>query len=222
MKPQAAPKTIAQQVYERLRDEVLTGALHPGVWIREQDIASAWSVSRTPVREAVRRLAHDGLVEASPNRGVRVTVLTAEDVDDVYEVRALLEAAAARRAAERAAADDVRQLQALLDAIDALPAEDAAAHIRADEAFHEAVVAIAGSETLRDLTHRINGRVARVKAATRDTNTNTRTRTQHRAIVDAIAAADADAAEAAMREHIHSFRRLVTARLAHDAGTGRA
>jgi len=222
MKPQAAPKTIAQQVYERLRDEVLTGALHPGVWIREQDIASAWSVSRTPVREAVRRLAHDGLVEASPNRGVRVTVLTAEDVDDVYEVRELLEGAAARRAAERAAAADVRQLQALLDAIDALPAGDAAAHIRADEAFHEAVVAIAGSETLGDLTRRINGRVARVKGVTRDTNTNARTRAQHRAIVAAIAARDGGAAEAAMREHIHSFRRLVTARLAAEAAAGRA
>ncbi len=216
MKPQAAPKTIAQQVYERLRDEVLTGALNPGVWIREHDIASAWSVSRTPVREAVRRLAQDGLVEASPNRGVRVTVLTAEDVDDVYEVRALLEGAAARRAAEYATAADIEYLGRLLDRIDATAASDVAAHIRADEAFHDAIVALARSATLADLTRRLAGRVARVRAATADTNTEARTRRQHRTILAALAARDADAAERAMREHIRTYRSIVTERLLHE------
>jgi len=213
MKPQAAPKTIAQQVYERLRDEVLTGALHPGVWIREQDIASAWSVSRTPVREAVRRLAHDGLVEASPNRGVRVTMLTPEDVDDVYEVREMLEGAAARRAAEHATPADVEHLGRHLDHIDAIAASDVAGHIRADEAFHDAIVALAGSAALADLTRRLAGRVARVRAATGDTNTEARTRGQHRTILAAIAAQDPDAAEQAMREHIRTYRLLVTERL---------
>ena len=216
VKPQAAPKTISQQVYERLRDEVLTGSLHPGVWIREQDIASAWSVSRTPVREAVRRLAHDGLVESSPNRGVRVRELTPQEVNDVYELRELLEGTAARRAAERAEACDIERLRALLAHIDTLPASEPAAHIRADEALHDAIVAIAGNEALFDLTRRLYGRVARVKIITRDTNTSRRTREQHLAIVEAIAAHDPDGAERAMREHIRTFREIVAERLQRE------
>jgi DNA-binding GntR family transcriptional regulator len=213
VKHQSAPKTISQQVYERLRDEVLTGSLHPGVWIREQDIASAWSVSRTPVREAVRRLAHDGLVESSPNRGVRVRVLTAQEVRDVYELREMLEGTAARRAAERAGSADVEHLWNLLARIDALPPSEPAAHIRADEALHDAIVAIAGNEALFDLTRRLYGRVARVKVISRDTNTNAQTRAQHHAIVAAIAARDPDAAERAMREHIRTFSDIVAERL---------
>ena len=213
MKRQSPPKTISQQVYERLRDEVLTGSLHPGVWIREQDIANAWSVSRTPVREAVRRLTHDGLVESSPNRGVRVRVLTAQDVRDVYELREMLEGTAARRAAERAGEADVERLRLLLAHIDALPASEPAAHIRADEALHDAIVTAAGNEVLHDLTRRLYGRVARVKVITRDTNTNAQTREQHRAIVEAIAAHDPDAAERAMREHIRTFSDIVAERL---------
>jgi GntR family transcriptional regulator, rspAB operon transcriptional repressor len=218
VKSQAAPKTIGQQVYERLRDEVLTGSLHPGVWIREQDIASAWSVSRTPVREAVRRLAHDGLVESSPNRGVRVRILTPHEVRDVYELRELLEGRAARHAAERAGERDVERLRAQLAFIDTLSASEPAAHIRADEAFHDAVAVIAGNEALLDLTRRLYGRVARVKIVTRDTNTNARTREQHHAIVAAIAAGDPDGAERAMREHIRTFSDIVTERLAREPG----
>ncbi len=216
VKTQSAPKTISQQVYERLRDEVLTGSLHPGVWIREHDIASAWSVSRTPVREAVRRLAHDGLVESSPNRGVRVRVLTPQEVHDVYELRELLEGTAARRAAERADTSDVERLRAHLGHIDALPASEPAAHIRADEAFHDAIVAMAGNEALSDLTRRLYGRVARVKVITRDTNTNAQTRAQHHAIVEAIAAHDPEAAERAMREHIRTFKEIVAERLQRE------
>ncbi len=221
MKAQSAPKTISQQVYERLRDEVLTGSLHPGVWLREQDIASAWSVSRTPVREAVRRLAHDGLVESSPNRGVRVRELSPEDVSEVYELRELLEGLAARRAAERAEARDVERLHALLDFIDTLPASEPAAHIRADEEFHDAVVAVSGNEALHDLTRRLYGRVARAKVVSRDENTNVRTRAQHHAILAAIAAHDPDTAERAMREHIRTFSAIVVERLraADIAGT---
>lgn len=212
-----APKTIAEQVYDRVRDEVLTGALLPGVWIREQDLADALRVSRTPVREAIRRLAHDGLVEASPNRGVRVATLTADDVRDVYEVRELLEGSAAMRAANLATDSDIRLLENALSAIDDLPDEAAAAHIRADDAFHEAIFAISGSSTLRDLAARLNGRVMRVKIMTRDTNPSELTRVQHTAILRAIREHDPDAALSAIRDHVRTHGRLVVERLASAA-----
>jgi DNA-binding GntR family transcriptional regulator len=94
-------KTIGQQVYERLHHDVMAGELVPGTWLRELDLAAMLGVSRTPVREAVRRLAQDGLLEISPNRGVQVRALGVAEALDAYEVRELVEGAAARRAAPR-------------------------------------------------------------------------------------------------------------------------
>jgi DNA-binding GntR family transcriptional regulator len=112
----ARPQTISHEVYEHLRNEMLTGSLQPGHWLREQEIAETLAISRTPVREAVRRLGQEGLLEISPNRGVRVRELTPKEAVDTYEVRALLESRAARLAAQRATPDEVARLKELLRA----------------------------------------------------------------------------------------------------------
>lgn len=207
-----APRTIAQQVYDRLRRDVLTGSLEPGHWIRELDIADAIGVSRTPVREAVRRLAQDGLLEVAPNRGVRVAVVSTTHVDDVYEVRELVEGLAARRAAERALPSDIHTLRGLLDRIDRLAPGDAAMHIEADDALHRRIAEIGRNAAALDVLERLNGKITRIKVLTSDTNPSPTTRSQHAAIVEAIAISDAAAAERAMRAHIRTYRALVVAR----------
>jgi DNA-binding GntR family transcriptional regulator len=206
-------KTIGQQVYERLQHDVMAGALVPGAWLRELDLAVMLGVSRTPVREAVRRLAQDGLLEMSPNRGVQVRALSLAEAVDAYEVRALVEGAAARRAARRATDADLVELRGLLRAIDEIDAADAVAHIQADNAFHDAIVRAASSDALLEVARLLARRVTRIKVVTRDTNASEATRTQHDEILDAIAAHDADGAEAAMRRHIQTYRDLVAARL---------
>jgi DNA-binding GntR family transcriptional regulator len=211
----STPSTISQQVYERLRREVLTGSLGPGRWLRELELAGTLGVSRTPVREAVRRLAQEGLLELSPNRGVRVRSITLEEMVDVYRVRELVESAAAAAAARHRTHDDVARLHDLLAAIAAIPAEDAALHIETDDAFHESIALAARSAALLDVVRLLNRRVTRVKILTRDTNASAGTREQHRAIVDAIAAGDAAEAEAAMRRHIATYRDLLAQRLGH-------
>lgn len=207
-----APKTIAQQVYDRIRQDVLTGHLEPGHWIRELDIADAIGVSRTPVREAVRRLAQDGLLDVAPNRGVRVAAVSATHVDEVYEVRELVEGLTARRAAERAAPADVAALRGLLDRIDRLMPGDTAGHIEADDALHRGIAEIGSNAAAVEILERLNGKITRIKVLTSDTNPSPTTRTQHAAIVDAIASGDAPTAERAMRAHIRTYRELVVTR----------
>lgn len=202
-------KTIAQQVYERLRDEVLTGTFAPGIWIRELDLAESFGVSRTPIREALRRLAQDGLLEIAPNRGARLPQLTRAEIRDIYDMRVLLEGFAAYRAAINSTEAKVEVLEAALRTIENLPSDATADHIRADDALHAAIVDMAASASLQDLAARLNGRVMRVKTLTRDTNASELTRTQHRAIVSAIARHDADGAREAMAEHIAIHGRMV-------------
>jgi DNA-binding GntR family transcriptional regulator len=206
-------KTIGQQVYERLHHDVMAGELVPGTWLRELDLAAMLGVSRTPVREAVRRLAQDGLLEISPNRGVQVRALGVAEALDAYEVRELVEGAAARRAALRSNAAEILELRRRLTAIDELDAADAVAHIQADNAFHDAIVRAAGSDALLEVARLLARRVTRIKVITRDTNASDATRAQHEEILSAIADGDADGAEAAMRRHIRTYRDLVAARL---------
>lgn len=207
------PQTISNEVYEHLRTEVLRGALRPGQWLREQEIAATLNVSRTPVREAVRRLDQEGLLEISPNRGVRVRELSADEAVETYEVRALLEGRAARRAAERAGKDDVARLRTLLAAIAELPPEDFAAHIGADDALHRAIADLAGNDVLTEMIGLLNSRITYLKIVTRDTNASGTTAHQHAAIVAAIEAGDPDAAETAMRTHIDTYQGVVEERI---------
>ncbi|MCC6309838.1 MAG: GntR family transcriptional regulator, partial [Trueperaceae bacterium] len=88
------PQTVAAGVYLHLRHELLSGTLAPGTWLREQELAEALKVSRTPVREAVRQLAQEGLVVMEPNRGVRVPNLSLAEAVHTYAVREPLEAMA--------------------------------------------------------------------------------------------------------------------------------
>jgi len=202
-------KTVSQQVYERLKSEILSGTLLPGDWVRELDVAAELEVSRTPVREAVRRLAQEGLLELVANRGVKVRHLSSTDVMDVYELREVLEGIAARKAAQLASRDGVEQLEKYLEVIERTPPEQTAAHIVADDDFHMAVVKLAGSSALYDVISMLSDRVTRAKILTRNTNASELTRDQHRQVVAAIAAGAATEAERAMRNHIRTYRQVL-------------
>jgi DNA-binding GntR family transcriptional regulator len=103
------------KAYQTVRERILSGAYPASARITEQEIAAAAGVSRTPVREALRRLHAEGLVEFAPNQGAVVTRWTEDDHDDVFELRAMLEAYGAARAATRITPDGVRELKQLAD-----------------------------------------------------------------------------------------------------------
>ena len=113
------------RVYAHLRDGIVAGSYEPGSRLGEVEIAELTATSRTPVREALRRLEMEGLVEVLPHRGARVRSWTADDLDEIYDLRMNLEAMAASRAARRIEDKDVDRLDELCDLMEAAAAQGA-------------------------------------------------------------------------------------------------
>jgi len=213
------PNLVREAAYERLKRRILEGVLQPGARLSEPALAGALGVSRTPVREALQRLAQEGLVELRPGKGARVRVLSPREVEEVYEVRALIEGEAAARAAARCDAAGVRRLEAALDALEAAGPTDYAAQIAADERFHALLVAAGGNRVLEQVFHDLDAALALTRQFSRDLNQSPETRAQHRAIVAAIRTGDAAAARAAAEAHVEAFKTTVARRIQEAAWT---
>jgi DNA-binding GntR family transcriptional regulator len=193
----------AQAVYASLKDMIRDGSVRPGQRMREIEIAEAQGVSRTPVREAMHRLVSEGLLEATPARGIAVTELSKQQVLELYGLREFLEGASARFAAQHASLPEMRALHELLEHVHTVPDEDHARHALLNKRFHALIAEAAHntylSRALQQLsdslmlvpgtTFQAKGRVSAVHA-------------EHLAIIAAIDARDADGAEAAARDHI--------------------
>ncbi len=215
------PKTVSEEVYEHLREELFAGNIAPGQWLREQEVAEALQVSRTPVREAIRRLAQEGLMVFSTNRGAQVRPTSLSEAEEVYAIRDRLEGMAAGLAAKNASPLEVAGLREQLAFIAELADDDFVGQIRADNEFHLSIATLSGNELLADMIQRLNDRVTRAKVITRDVNVTTLARDQHVLIVDAIARSDAAAAEEAMRRHVQMNLAIIRERLAARPATTR-
>ncbi|MEV0616809.1 GntR family transcriptional regulator [Nonomuraea sp. NPDC050404] len=155
---------VAGDIYERIREEIVSGALPAGAPLVEAALAGAYGISRTPVREALRRLEHDGLVERA-DRSLRVRTRSPEEILEIYEVRIVLEGAAARAAAERRTELDLARLRTALrdlTAAPAVPAEMAAANRR----FHDVTWAASHNAALIDVLSRLQSHLTRYPTTT--------------------------------------------------------
>jgi DNA-binding GntR family transcriptional regulator len=152
MRPLQTRKLLAEDVADRIREEILSGGFAQGDRLVEASIAQQLGVSRGPVREALKLLRAEGLVKEEPHRGTFVVRLTSADVRDIYELRAALEARAAKQVAERARGADFRTIRRLLDRL-LLAAEngDVAVVSQADLAFHESVCHLSGNRRLHEV-----------------------------------------------------------------------
>jgi DNA-binding GntR family transcriptional regulator len=152
--PAFAPATrlvFREQVLDRLRAAIAGGQLRMGEPIREREIAERMQISRAPIREALRDLEKEGLVVTLPHRGACVAVYTDADVEEIYSLRAALEALAIERAIVRATPEDVRALEQSVDAMEQLVGiGDFDAILRADTAFHRRICAVASHRRLLD------------------------------------------------------------------------
>ncbi|GIW29205.1 MAG: GntR family transcriptional regulator [Meiothermus sp.] len=203
------PHSVREAAYAHLRGAILMGALLPGARISEPGLAQELGVSRTPVREALQRLAQEGLVELLPGKGARVRVLSAEEVREVYDVRALLEGEAAALAAQNATEDELSRLERLLQALDVLPKEAYAQQMQVDFDFHTALIEAAHNKTLARIYADLRSSLTLVRSFQQTLSQHPKTRQQHRAILSALKARNpAEAAEAA-RAHVRYFRDLV-------------
>jgi DNA-binding GntR family transcriptional regulator len=206
MAERATPVTNAVRARDELREAILGGSLPPGSRLRAESLAERLQTSRTPVREALHLLAREGLVEIEPRRGAVVRQFDAADVADLYDVRALIEPYAARRAATRIGAPDVARLTDLCDRAERRGAGDDDAvedQVALNEEFHRIIVAAAGSPRLEAALRAVAGIPRAFRAAFWH---NDAQRAQslfcHRQIVHALEHRQPRLAEAAMQMHI--------------------
>jgi DNA-binding GntR family transcriptional regulator len=209
---------------ELIREAIIEGRLEPGRRLKEEELARELGISRTPIREALLMLQAEGLVDAIPNRGAMVRVHTPEDLEDLYQLRALLEGFAARRAATRIAEQQVEQLRASCDRFEGLdPDKKLRELVRENLLFHSAILDIAGSARLASMVRRVIELPLVYKSYIWYSPDQKRISVHyHRQIVNALAARDAERAELIMKEHVFEARDLLVARLREDpeAATG--
>jgi DNA-binding GntR family transcriptional regulator len=205
---------VGEDALVRLRAAILGGELHAGARLGEVELAEQLGVSRTPVREALRRLATEGLVELLPNRGAYVTEWSAADLEDIYELRATLESHASRRAATRITDEEIAELERLCDLMEACSRDgseealDRLADRNAD--FHRLILDAAGSTRLTTLV----AAVVQVPLAIRTFHRYSpgalrRSAGHHRELTEAFRARSPEWASAVMQSHILAARSVL-------------
>src|SRR5574337_1041891 len=147
---QIEPLALYQQVAERLRQRIFSHDLKPGSWVDEQTLAEQYGISRTPLREALKVLAAEGLVTLKPRRGCYVTEISERDLDEIFAVMALLEGQCAQTTAHKAGEADLERLRRIHTELEqAAAAEDINGFFEANQAFHLALQEITDNRWLQ-------------------------------------------------------------------------
>ena len=196
--------SMHEEVATRLRSMVFERQLAPGQWIDELGLAREWQISRTPLREALKVLAAEGLVTSVPRQGSRVTEMSEDDADELFPVMALLEGRCAFEAVRKASDADVKGLRRLHDVLE----KHAAAHnidgyYRANHDFHTRVQSLAGNRWLDRATNELRRFLRLLRG--RQLNWPGRMAAsinEHRVLIDAIEQRDAARAERVMHDHL--------------------
>jgi DNA-binding GntR family transcriptional regulator len=199
-------------VYEKLRGAIICGDIAPGQLTSQTELGTDLGVGRTPLREALRMLAHEGLVVLQPNRRVQISALSLTDAEELYIMRVTLEAVAIRVTVPRLKPEDIAELEGMMAQMDHLAMTKSASFAQAHSAFHSRFCAEAGERPaamiaeLSDHAERY-----RVRYGAVDPNHWLRRRAEHRAILDAAKAGDAALAAEALAVHYVNTARLVAA-----------
>lgn len=211
-----ATADLTSQAYRHLHRRLVSGELPAGTVLSENKLAAEMGISRTPVGDAVRRLAAEGLVEQVPRYGTIVKTITLQDIEDVYELREAIEPYAARKAASRVFATQLQQLEVLCKAIDGLSAQLDAGEceeltgemlgqfLAADLAFHMLIVHAAANTRILSVVEntRVVSQVFRIRRRRHDSAVVHAACDHHRKILAALSDGDGDRAAEWMLKHI--------------------
>lgn len=195
--------TLWQRVHRHLREEILAERLAPGTELSEVALSKELSVSRGPIREAMGRLAAEGLVSITPRRSAVVRSMTTEELIDAYQVREALEVLAVRLAVPRLTEQDLQDFADLVDRMAAhAKVSEATEFFEANVAFHELFCRLSGNQKLSQVHHALITEMRRFEARTLSLRGNLdRSVTEHRDILEAASRGDAD--EAARLASVH-------------------
>ena len=215
------PSSLHEEVAARLRSMVFERQLAPGQWVDELALARDWHISRTPLREALKVLASEGLVTLVPRQGCKVTELSEDDADELFPVMALLEGRCAFEAVRKATPADVKALRRLHDVLEKhAAAKNIDGYYRANHDFHSKVQSLAANRwldratnDLRTFLRLLRGRQlnwpGRIEASINE----------HRVLIDAIEQRDAARAERVMHDHLMAQLAALKALRAHEQST---
>ena len=211
--------TLAQRAYEHLRGEILANRLAPGTELSEVALSRELAISRGPIREALSRLAAEGLITMRPRRRAEVRSLTTQELIDAYQVREALEVMAVRLAIPRITEADLARLDDLIDQMAGHAGRRAIADFfAANVAFHETLCELSGNDKLRETHHRLEGEIGRFQDRTLALRGSLDgSLTEHRAILAAIRLRDADKAAQLTADHIRVPVQRLQAALEPDA-----
>lgn len=205
IRPSIRRVTTATVIYDELYEAIVNMRLVPGTPLQEKALTQQFGVSKTPVREALIRLAEEGLVDIFPQSGTFVSHVPLASIPEAHVIRLALEDTAIRRTAEIATAADIAQLDAKL-ASQRLLAErgDIDAFHEADEAFHETIALIAGYPSIWKLLRQVKVQINRARRLTLPVaGRMQQVIGEHELVRDAIARRDVEAARRAMQEHLN-------------------
>lgn len=195
---------LREIVGNEIRSRIFNGTFPPGTRLVERDLATEFEVSRFPVREAIRILHREGLVETLPTRGIVVKRLERREVEEIFDIRESLESLASKLAAERVAAGEPNDLQKHVEhSREALDRGDLESARTANSEFHDAIIEASGSATLHDILTPLMGRLHWLfgQVSNLDAVCN-----EHSVLCAAINSGDPHAAAEEARHHVQSYR----------------
>jgi DNA-binding GntR family transcriptional regulator len=214
--PRLRKQATHELVAEALRQAITAGLLKANQPLPQDEIAAQLRVSHIPVREALRQLQSEGLVTYQQNRGAMVSALTADEIREIYEIRAILETAAIRRAAARLTEAELEQAALILAAAER--AEDGAAWGSHDVDFHQLVYHLDGRPRLKELIAGLLRRVDRYWLSHGIMLKHRATfEREHRALLEALVRRDADGAARLLERHLAGASELLIEELAHSS-----
>ncbi len=204
--PKIRVKALPQEVADWIREMIRRGSLKTGERLVEQKLCQVLGVSRTPLREALRALHSEGLVDLIPRRGAFVSQPGMDEIRDMFEVMGLLEGACARWAAERMTDSELRKIERLHEQLERhYRNRDAEAYIRTNHAYHSLLQELSGNRTIHTVLNGLRQKLLLHRfRQLYQPNRFDRSIEEHRRLLRAFRDRDADAAERCMREHLHN------------------
>lgn len=215
-----APTALYQEVAERLRQRIFAHELTPGTWIDEQKLAEEYGISRTPLREALKVLASEGLVDLRPRRGCYVTEISRQDVDDIFPLMAMLEGRCAAEAVKRAKPADISALRNIHEQLEAAAREGRIdGFFESNQEFHKKIQELSGNRWLLSVIQDLRKvlKLSRLHSLSLEGRLQ-QSLDEHRLIMAALQAGDAVKAEKLMHDHLLSGREAL-AKIKDGAGS---
>jgi DNA-binding GntR family transcriptional regulator len=200
------PETVTSQTAAKIRQAISSGRFRPGERLVESNLCQLMGVSRTTIRETLRRLEAEQLVVNSPNVGPSVAVIDWKAAEQIYEVRALLEGEAAALCAQRVSPEILAEIRRALEGFEkAVEQRDPDERVHTTEAFYEAILRGCGNDVLADAVTRLNARVSLLRATSMSRSGRaTESAAELRRMYSEIAKGDSEGARTAAKEHVRS------------------